>query len=245
MFEYFLKSVAIGDITEFCAAVAGTIFFAQMYNPPKALRQFTYFLWFVMISEIFGFYGIYAYVTEYVTLPFIKDTPFRRAIWIYNVFIPFTYCFFILFFRARLKSAKMKKIILYALGFFVVSTSVYWLFSKDYLYTFSPFTEILGTFLLCSSILIYFWEILLSSDILLFYKRFSFYAAIGILIRYLVATPLFIYTTYFSPDNPEFIRFFVYMLTTANLFMYGSFVIGFIVCYKNRELVFKKTGPEI
>ncbi len=235
MFEYFLKSVAVGDSAEFVAALAGTFFLALSSNPPKALRQFAYFMWFIMISEILGFYSIYAYITEYVTLPFIKGTPFVRGFWMYNVCVPFTYCFYILFFRARLKSEKKKKWIKYGVLFFLGSTLINWIFSGGYLYMYSSYTAIIGTLLLSLTIMAYLWEILISPDILLFYKRFSFYAAVGILLRYLVVTPLFIYATYFSLENPDFIRFYTDILAAANVFMYGSFTLGFILCYRNRN----------
>lgn len=90
----------------------------------------------------------------------------------------------------------------------------------------------------------YYYEMLKSDKILNFYKNLAFYVSVGVLIRYLVVTPIFIYSKYYTNASPDFVEMYGLIIIVSNVFMYGMFITGFIISAGRGKLtsVFAATG---
>lgn len=139
------------------------------------------------------------------------------------------------FFIVQLKSSRMRRILIFLGGFFLLSEIINLIYSGVFFVNISTYGSITGTLILVLCILAYYYEMLKSSSILYFYRDVAFYISIGVLIRYLVVPPLYIYNKYFSLSSPEFVEIHSIIMSIANLFMYGMFIIGFIVCSGRRS----------
>lgn len=229
MLEYFIRNSLLIYILEIGAAVAGTFYLKRIEDVTSETRLFVYFLWFTVFVETVGIYPSYAYFNDYSTLSFIKDTPFERNYWWYNSFNIIKFNVYFIFFIAQLDSQNKRKIFNACSLFFTFSAVINLLFSGIFFTASSAYTAILGTFLLCFMVMIYFYEMLNGDKILNFYKHIPFYVAIGVLVWHLVVTPLFIYSQYFSSKSPDFVALHTWVLTIMNIYLYGIFIIGFIL----------------
>ncbi|MCW8981918.1 MAG: hypothetical protein OQJ83_11085, partial [Altibacter sp.] len=80
-----------------------------------------------------------------------------------------------------------------------------------------------------------FYFELLRSDMLLQLKHFlPLYISAGVLVFNLCVTPIDIFSEYFK-NNTFLVELKVYVYLYANIFMYSSFIIGFIVCSKKKR----------
>ena len=111
------------------------------------------------------------------------------------------------------------------------------LLSGVYFNGISKFTYIIGSILLLIAILVYYFELLQSDNILRFSQSLTFYISVGLLIYYLTMTPLFIYGSYYytGESSDTFNKFYIYTLAIANVVMYGTFTLGFILCKPNQN----------
>ena len=195
------------------------------------------FLWFTVFVEIFGSYSPIGYFSEYRYFPFIQDTVFQNNLWWYNLFAISNFAFFTYYFISFLKNKTLRSIahvsiVLYlfiSLGVYIITGS---LFSST-----SNFVMIIGTLLLLMSVLSFYFE-LLRSDLLLQLKRLlPFYISVGVLIFNLCVTPVDILSDYFSEreGNALFVRLHITVLLFANLFLYTSFILGFLICSRTKK----------
>ena len=112
------------------------------------------------------------------------------------------------------------------------------MFYYDGFFPSSPkFITIAGTFLLFFSVMFFYFE-LLRSDLVLQLKRFlPFYISVGVLVFNLSITPIEILSQYFNLEegNELFIKLHINVLLIANIFMYSTFILGFIICSRKKK----------
>ena len=208
--------------------------YVTKYREDKATRYFVYFLFFTFFVEVVGFLPRGVYYLD--SLPFLKDTFLRKNYWLYNVYNIISYLVYIWYFREQVKSTLFKKC-LYVISVFYFFSSLLNLFVSDvYFDSYASYTFIVGTVFVFISVAFYYYEILQSDRILDFHRSISFYISIGALVFHLVVTPLLIYSKYFNVSiSPEFVQVYRYILTTANIFMYTCYSIGFMVCSQKNK----------
>lgn len=220
------------------AALAGTYYLIKTKTQDKGIILFVYNLWFILLIEMMGMYSAWNYFDDYKSFPGLRNSVFASNYWLYNsAKIIFLTIFFNVFI-SRITSFRLKKFLYGLTLFFILSCIVNYIFSDIFFKAFSSYTTISGSFILLFCIGSFYYEMLLSDKILFFYKNLPFYISIGAMLWHLSITPLFIYNRYLTNTNPEFVNFHIDFLRYANIFMYSSFAIGFLIC-SSRKMVLK------
>ncbi len=227
----YFQYLSIFHLLEFLAALAGTYYLFKKKPENKNIKYLIYFLWLTLVVEIIGIYAGYAYYSDYQKLAFLKGTVFERNYWLFNPKIILEYIVFVLFFRSFLVQKDSKKFLKYLIIFFAITAVLYLIFSGEYFVSISLYNSIVGNIVLMLSIGMYFFELMKSSNIIHFKKLLPVYIAIGVLIFQLGLTPLRIYSKYYSMSlSPEFVALWKPTLIILNVFMYFTFIIGFVYC---------------
>lgn len=186
----------------------------------------------MVFVETLGLYPTYAYFSDYTSLSFIRNTPFERNYWLYNIHKIISLLTYLSLFTSRLGGKRMRKIFWILIAVFAVSSFYNLIFSGIFYIGHSVFTTVSGTFLLVVIILIYYYELLKSDQILDFYYNVVFYISLGAVVWHLVVTPIFIYNKYFSLQSPDFVLLHSWILRLANVFLYGTIIVGFLFAYR-------------
>lgn len=192
------------------------------------------FLWITFFVELTGYYAGIAHFTQYKYFSFVKDTLFQNNYWLYNGYTLLSFSFFIYYFRSFLRSASWRLLLAGFLGFFIFSSILSFFITDTFFTSYSQFVSLVGTLLLSISIVLFYFE-LLRSDMLLQLKHFlPLYISAGVLVFNLCVTPIDIFSEYFK-NNTFLVELKVYVYLYANIFMYSSFIIGFIICSKKKR----------
>lgn len=242
MLEYIVKNNLLIFLLELAAAISGSIYLRRSPFATSMDKLFVYYLWLVVFIEFIGFYPIYGYFTNYQTLPFIKDTVFESNYWLYNGFSIIKFSVFFIYFLKYIEGSQLKKLLAILSIVFIISAIGNLIFSDVLFVKTSSFTSIGGTLILVVLILLYFYRLLKSDRILYFYNNITFFIASGLLIWHLTVTPLFIYNQYFSVENPVFLSLHIWLLRAVNIYLYGSLIMGFIICSGNKSFTKVETG---
>lgn len=233
MWESILSTSYI-NVLELLAAIAGCIYLKRI-APRDFTKHLVTLLWVTVVVEIFAHYTAIAYYSNYRFLSFVQNTPFERNYWLYNIFTIYQFFVLVSFFRSKLQSQAVKRVLKVLLVLFLL-ISVFSNFWFDWYFTsHSPVILITGSLILFASIGCYYLEILRSDKILYFYKLLPFYISVGVLVFFLCVTPLFIYSTYFKSSNGTYILLHKVILYTTNTFMYGFFIYGFLRCSRTKN----------
>lgn len=222
---------------EILAALAGTFYLKREPSHIKSTKYLVLFLWFTVFIELFGCYAPVAYFTDYSVFGFIKDTPFENNFWLYNIYNILNYSFFTLYFTSFLKNKIWKKIFLFlTIGFIITSVSVI-LFKGIYFRSSSTFVTISGTLLLFFTVFLFYFELLRSDMLLQLNKFLPFYISVGVLVFNLCITPIDILSHYFSiaDGNELFVKLHLNVLLYGNIFMYSTFILGFLICLRKKK----------
>lgn len=222
-------------LLEVGAAIAGSYYLSQMTLLAPETRFIVYYLWLVVFVEFLGLYSIFEYYSNYSYLPFIKDTPWERNIWLFNCYHVIKFGVFFFYFAKQLSSRQVQKAAYLVGSIFIICLILYLVFSGEFFIQFSRLEAVGGTFLLLFIVLMYYYDLLKSNKILYFYKSLPFYFSVGILLWHLTITPLFIFNQYFNTSSPEFIELHGLILVLANIILYGLFITGFIVCARSNK----------
>lgn len=240
MLDYLVENFLLIYLLEVGAAIAGSVYIIRSYRSSFVLKVFVGYLWFMICVETIGFYPAYAYFSDYTSLSFIKDTPFERNFWLYNIHKIVSSMAYLSFFICQLEERKLRRIFWILLGFFTISSVLNLIFSGVFFVRHSTYTTVLGTIFLVILILVYYYELLRSNRILDFYNDYIFYISVGALVWHLSVTPLFIYNNYFSLQSPDFIILHSWILRMANIFLYGNIIMGFWLSYRKDKINLRK-----
>ncbi|MDH7444117.1 hypothetical protein [Aquimarina sp. 2201CG14-23] len=234
--QRFIKMfLLIINFFEIVTAIFGTVYIKK-YREDKISRYFVYFLWFTALFDTF-FGWMPSLIENYDQLFFLKDTFLYKNHWAYNSYDIISFSFYLFFFLNFIESTKAKKIGVYSIILFIVTSLLNLILSGVFFESPALFSLILGTLLLLFFIIYFYFQVLQSDKILDFYKILVFYISVGALVFHILVNPIFIYGEYYSnTKSPEFVEIYRSILTFANIFMYTCYTIGFIVCSrKNRS----------
>lgn len=222
---------------EILAASAGSYYLKKTSPQITSTKYFVLFLWCNVCVEIFGSYAPMAYFSDYEIFSFIAGTRFENNFWLYNIYNVLSFSFLTIYFTSFLKNKYWKVLFwILTIGFIVVSAIII-NSNGTFFKSSSKFVTITGTLLLFFSVILFYFE-LLKSDLLLQIKRFlPFYISVGILVFNLCITPIDILSQYFSiaDGNELFVKLHVNVLLYANIFMYLTFIFGFLICSRKRK----------
>lgn len=208
---------------EIIAALAG--FYYLKRHMDSKLRPLVYFLVFTLVIEAVGSYT--NFIKIFKVLEPINNTIFKENFWLYNFFIIISLLFYVRFYHHVLVRKSHKNIlnILSVLSVLIVSASIYihGLFDSYLKYNF-----LLTSFCVFICVTLYFYEILMSNEILKFYKAPLFYISIGLLIWWLVFPLMIFYMPYYKQIYPEVVNIRAYILIGTNVILYGCYTVGFL-----------------
>ncbi|WP_405198271.1 hypothetical protein [Christiangramia sp. LLG6405-1] len=226
----------IGYLMEFLAACAGTLHLIKSRNLRTGVKLFVGFLWFNFFYDLLGMYPIWAYYDNYQSAPFLKDTAFARNFWYYNNFYVIKYFVLGQLFILQLnhpESQSLRKILGKLKWVFVIYSIICFASFGNYLYQYDYTVIIFGTFFLVACIMAYLIQMLRTDEILQFKSDVIFYIAVALILYELCIAPINIYGGYFNEGNMEFVQFYARILRYGNIYLYGIFIMGFLVTLKN------------
>ncbi|PHS64051.1 MAG: hypothetical protein COB12_08685 [Flavobacterium sp.] len=233
-FNKFLFNAIPTVLLELLAALAGFYFLKKNRNASKYDKYFVVFLWYTFANEVIGAYAPIAYFSEYRIFGFIKGTLFERNYWLYNIYFIINASFLVYYFNNLLSNKKSRKITNFVLWSYVLSAIIF-LFATDVYYkSYSNFTFALGAILLLISILLFYFRLLKTDEIIDLKKYLPIYLSIGVMFFYLCVTPIELFAKYFKITNEVYVAIRINLLLICNIFMYTTFIIGFIVCAKDK-----------
>ncbi len=240
MIDYILKNnIHIPMIFEFLAMCAGLIYYFRFKgNIEKGLKIFIFYLVFIFFIECIALYALWAYLDNYETFPFLKDSGFTRNFWLYNIANVIKYvCIGFLFTSQidELGKYQVKKILNGLLVGLVIYSVICFSTFGSFFDTYDPSVMIIGTLVILSCIMSYFFEILLSDKILNFRSDALFYFAVVILMWHLLITPLDFYMSFTGLESMEFRQLYINFLRVMNILMYSTFAFGFYIDYRKRK----------
>ena len=233
----FLLFVVPIIVLELLAAIAGSYYLKAAKTPIKNSKLLVLFLWLTVFVEIFGAYSPVGYFSEYRYFPFIQNTVFQNNLWWYNLFAISNFAFFTYYFISFLRNKIFRRIAHMCIVLYLIISFGVYIITGSLFSSTSNFVMISGTLLLLMSVLSFYFE-LLRSDLLLQLKRLlPFYISVGVLIFNLCVTPVDILSDYFSAreGNEVFVKLHITVLFFANLFLYTSFILGFLICSKTKK----------
>jgi hypothetical protein len=222
-------------IIEILAAIAG-IYYIKNGPTDRITRWFVFFLWMTVLVETVAAYAPIAYFSEYKYFSFVECTHFADNVWIYNVSIIASFSFLVYYFYTFLKGRLIRQVVKHAVISYILSSVVYLLIFEDIFFReLSQFSNIAGTLLLLTVIVLFYFQ-LLKSDVTLNLKFFlPFYISIGVLIFNLLITPIDIFDDFYSGEDILFTKIKNIVYLFSNLFMYSSFILGFIICRRKKS----------
>ncbi|WP_367587986.1 hypothetical protein [Aquimarina sp. 2201CG1-2-11] len=218
---------------EICAAILGAVYFYKNKLQDVSVKYLVVLLWLTVFFEILALYPFF--INTFEQLCFLEGTIFGYNTWVFNILIIISYSLYITYFRFNLSNQFLKKILMILVVFFMISTILNLIVSGVFFNELSTLTDVLGSLILLLSVLFYFFEVLQSDKVLIFYKLLPFYVSIGALVFHLVITPIDIYFEYTKHPNSNFFKIREYVLSSANIFMYTCYSIGFIVCLRKNK----------
>lgn len=235
MLEYLLQNFVLFYLLEVGAAISGIWYLNKRPHSSIETKIFVAYLWVIVFVELIGLYPSIAYFTDYKMFSFTKDSPIERNFWWYNSLNLISIYSYSVYFTAQLKNKKIRKIFWTLTLILLLTATINLIFFEGFFSSYSAINSIMGTVILVVLILFYYWELLKSDKLLNFYQSLSFYISVAVLIWFLVITPLFIYSKYFSLQNSEFVSFHSWILKVCNIFLYGTFIFGFLICSKRES----------
>lgn len=217
------------------AAFAGIFYLRNSANISGEIKLFVYYLILIVVLELYGLIPIWAWLEDYQILSFYENSLFRRNLWWANTLrIISTLCITWIFVKSLTRENLQKKfkwlLILYSL-FSILRFS----FSGNFFAAYDPFVDILGVFIILTAIGCYYFQVLISDEILNFFEELKFYISVGIIIWSVCVIPLNIYSNFFSSENLLFIELSRIVLMYTNIFLYSFYTIGFYIDYRCRK----------
>ncbi|WP_161804990.1 hypothetical protein [Lacinutrix mariniflava] len=91
------------------------------------------------------------------------------------------------------------------------------------------FYQLSGAFTLLIACSIYFIELINSEAINNAFKTYSFYALSGVILWWIIITPILFFDAYNTVSDWDFVNLKRRIFVFANIFMYSCFAIGLIV----------------
>lgn len=215
----------ITNFLEIIAAFSGFYFLRK--NKDSKMRYFVYFLVFTISVE-----ALASYTHLYDKVGFLKvleETKFRSNFWLFNIYIIISLLFYIKFYKRILKYSSHKKILksLFIISLFVIPICTY--IERDgFFNTNLSYNFIWTTFSVFICVSLYFYELLMSDNLLSFHRSTLFYISIGLLLWWLVFPPVAFYFPYYKETHPEMVNLKGTILILTNVYLYGCYTIGFL-----------------
>ena len=218
---------------EFMAALIGTYYL--MKTKDSIIKPFVYYLWTVLLLELMALYTYLVHSdTAHPLLVMVRDSPFRKNYWLYNVVGLILFNFVSQFYYRLMTDAISKRLIKVIIFSFNLGYVLYFAITKD-LFTNQPYIMLIETFLYFIMTILYYRQLLLSHEIVHFYKETSFYIVTGLTLWYISVTPIFIFMDFYKAINSNFVQFRVIYFLAANIILYSCYTFGFLYTLRFKQ----------
>lgn len=167
---------------------------------------------------------LYVFLTEIAAIFVLEH--FKSNVVIYNVYNIILFLYFYFVFYKNTASKRDKKLILAAVSIFLVSSIVNLIFSSFYA-TPQLLAYITGACMLILCIILYFVEILYTSQKIQIDHDLLFWVSIGLLLFYVGYIPIKLSRHFFESARSAFMTLLVVHRILV-LIMNGCFIIGFL-----------------
>ncbi len=154
---------------------------------------------------------------------------------IYNIYIPLEYLCYSYFFYKMNKSRKMRKAVILSIPLFVISIPIFSSFMD------LPVHELLTEIYTLSGILVILWSIwtlftIKPEEGLKFHTHPLFWICTGLIIFYSGITPFNLMHNHLKNNNAALFEFMSRIIQKGlNVFLYTSFIIGFICSHRMKK----------
>ncbi|WP_106791936.1 hypothetical protein [Aquimarina sp. Aq78] len=205
-----LRKVAFGS--ECIAALIG-LFFLFTYKTKGLLKWFSIFLIYIFINDIIGYNTRHWF-------------PNSNNLILYNISTSLTFLFLFFMYHQHIKEKTSKHFIMYFMIFYIITLFISG-FYENYLNQLQSIPFLLGAFLLMTSIIFYYAELLKSEQIQESTKDFLFWISVGLLIYYVGKMPFRIVRDYYANHNDSSALFILNSIFT--IIMNSCFITGFLI----------------
>lgn len=223
---------------EIIAALTGLLCYKKYED--TNIKYFIWFLVYVVIIELIGSYP--NMVRKYDVLNrvevYLQDSYFEKNYWFYTLFWSIGSALFYSYYYQKILNIKTHiRAVRILTSIFIVSSIIYlFLNPQDFFNRSIPFIKIFGAIIILLCAIFYFYEILKSDRLLLFYKSINFFISAIIFIWWLVTTPVLFYQVYHSTADWNFVFLRWQIFLFMNIFMYLTFAFAFIWCEPQNDL---------
>jgi membrane-associated HD superfamily phosphohydrolase len=205
-----LREIAYGS--ECIAALTG-LFFLFKYKVKGLVKWFAVFLTYIFINDI----------TSYNIRHWLPNS---NNLILYNISTTLTFLFLFFVYHKHIKEKTSKRFIVYFMIFYVITLFISG-FYENYLVQLQSIPFLLGAFLLMTSIILYYTELLKSEQIEESTKDFLFWISVGLLIYYVGKMPFRIVRDYYASHNDSSTLFILNSIFTT--IMNSCFIVGFLM----------------
>jgi len=203
-------------------------FLNNAYIPITGLSAMTAILCFFKYKETvlryFPIILLYTFLSESLAT-YLLGYP-DNTVLIYNIYNIIFFLFFYYVFWSFVQRTRYKKAIVFCIGVFLIACIINPFF-QNFIFISQLIIYVIGGLLLISCIILYFIEILYTSNVMRIQQDLLFWISVGLLIFYVGYIPIklirFFFTT--ANDSLPFLRSLQLLLI---LIMHSSFIIGFL-----------------
>lgn len=222
----------ITHFVEFVPALLGIVVFNK-YKKTTA-KYIIYFLIYVFVIDLVGEYPNVLIDNGYFYL--IEGTLIERNYWWFNLtwFIGLSSIMVYVNYSIS-KSRLFRKILKYGYLLYLLQIIFYTIFKFEDLFGSGYFISIASLWIVLLSISVYFFEILNSKRIVLFYKSIYFYFNTLFFIWILITMPLDFFEVYFIKEDGNFVIFKWKIYLLSNTFLYLSLAVALLLCKTENE----------
>lgn len=186
---------------------------------PKPFRYFSFFLLFVLLSEIFGVAWskkLYQY------------TSFSRSNqWFYNIFHFLSYLFLLYFFSTILNRVVIRKMLRILVATYVVFALGNLIWGQGWI-RLNTYTELLAGLIMVFLSISYYYQLLYAEEIISLQKEPAFWICTGILIYHLGTTMGLFIINVMNVIAIERARSILFIIQASAILMYINFSIAFL-----------------
>lgn len=213
-------------LLELGAALVASFYWLK--TKEKSIIPFVWYLWFIVFIETLALYPFLYEIKDNSIINSIKNSQFYRNTWLFNIYTPIV-VFLIGRFMINNTNTILSHRIIKSLVFgFIIFWLFYFLFVANFFETVLPYHFIISTFVIFIMVMLYLRELLMSDELLNFYKSPVFFVIIALMLWYICLTPLFIFNTFYLKINEEFLTFRRIFLNTSNILLYSWYIFAFL-----------------
>jgi hypothetical protein len=185
------------------------------------LRLFPLFLLLTLIVELISYYLYINARKATITL-------------LYNFFSLFEFLFYMYVIRAIIQNKRVKKIVFYISGLYLLLVILSFLFIQK-ITSFNSMTYALGCLLIGAICIYYFYELFQSSHSVSLVRQPSFWICSGLLFYYCCSFPIFGLLNFLKTGPTVIQNNFGVIILLLNVFLYSSFTIAFLCRIRVRK----------